>query len=288
MAWSRILPAERSRTESSERSKGSVYLRSCLHQFATSFSVARDRTKVIRNRQYPWGIPQQYLTEKERASIRLGNQCIKACLRMFRILDQYKVPYALENPASSKAWFIPQIQSHIRQQHIQFVTGDFCQFGTRWKKPTSFICGWCDPLDLTRLQRRCSGRGYCSRTGRPHVQLTGGHPSGVPMTKFAEPYPPPFALHYPIFSQPMFIQLIISLICELQFRKVWEEGQWTQKVIWNIFEAADTYFEKDGMMICEWCNLGSFTLTHVSNRPLLRPMPGLSRQMSAEKWVATA
>ena len=162
-----------------------------------------------------------------------------------RVLDQYKVPYVLENPASSKAWFIPQIQAHIRQQHIQFITNDFCQFGARWKKATSYICGHIDALDLARLQRRCSGRGYCSRTGRPHVQLTGSHPSGVPMTKFAEPYtPPPFALHYPMFSQPMFIQLIISLICELQFRKVWEEGQWTQKVIWNIFEAADIYLRR--------------------------------------------
>ena len=161
-----------------------------LAPVCTSFSVARDRTKVIRNRQYPWGIPQQYLTEKERASIRLGNQCFKACLRIMRVLDQYKVPYVLENPASSKAWFIPQIQAHIRQQHIQFITNDFCQFGARWKKATSYICGHIDALDLARLQRRCSGRGYCSRTGRPHVQLTGSHPSGVPMTKFAEPYPP--------------------------------------------------------------------------------------------------
>jgi len=40
----------------------------------TSFSVARDRTKVIRNRRYPWGIPKQYLTEAEKEKVDLGNK----------------------------------------------------------------------------------------------------------------------------------------------------------------------------------------------------------------------
>ena len=160
-----------------------------LAPVCTSFSVARDRTKVIRNRQYPWGIPREQLTERESESILLGNRCFRACLRFMRVLDEYKIPYILENPATSKAWYLPPIQSHIQKQHVQFITCDFCQFGTKWKKPTSFICGHVDPLDLTRLHRRCSGRGCCSRTGRPHVQLTGGHHTGIPMTKFAEPYP---------------------------------------------------------------------------------------------------
>ncbi len=160
-----------------------------LAPVCTSFSVARDRTKVIRNKQYPWGILREQLTEKEWQSILLGNRCFRACLRIMRILDQYRIPYILENPASSKAWFLPPVQSHIRQSHVQFITCDFCQFGARWKKPRSFICGHVDPLDLVRLGRRCSGRGCCSRTGRPHVQLTGSHHTGIPMTKFAEPYP---------------------------------------------------------------------------------------------------
>ena len=118
-----------------------------LAPVCTSFSVARDRTKVIRNKQYPWGILREQLTEKEWQSILLGNRCFRACLRIMRILDQYRIPYILENPASSKAWFLPPVQSHIRQSHVQFITCDFCQFGARWKKPRSFICGHVDPLD---------------------------------------------------------------------------------------------------------------------------------------------
>ena len=46
----------------------------------TSFSVARDRAKMIRNRCFPWGVPFCQLSDKEAASVRLGNACFRSCL----------------------------------------------------------------------------------------------------------------------------------------------------------------------------------------------------------------
>ncbi len=156
----------------------------------TSFSVARDRTKIIRNRQYPWGLPHHLLTEKERQSIILGNRCFKTCLKLMQLFDQYHIPYILENPATSKAWFLPQMLHHSQKPHIQMVRADFCQFGTPWKKPTLFMCGHLDSVDLHRLARTCSGpRGQCCRTQQPHFQLTGSCRDGRPWTRVAQPYP---------------------------------------------------------------------------------------------------
>ena len=116
----------------SEIKRGRV-LACMLAPVCTSFSVARDRTKVIRNRDYPWGIPFKYLSEKEQNSIVTGNKCFQACIKIMRWLDEAHVPYILENPSSSKAWYLPPILRHLKHPHVNFVKCCFCQFGTIWK-----------------------------------------------------------------------------------------------------------------------------------------------------------
>ena len=44
-----------------------------------SFSVARDRTKVIRTREFLWGLPDCFLTASEQEKIQLGNACLRTC-----------------------------------------------------------------------------------------------------------------------------------------------------------------------------------------------------------------
>lgn len=156
----------------------------------TSFSVARDRTKVIRNRRYPWGIPKQYLTEAEKEKVVLGNKVFKTCAKIIEELLIHGIPFILENPRSSKAWFLPVMQSLLTHPSIHYVVTDFCQWGTPWKKPTAFMVGNLDSLDSRRLEVRCSGpRGLCSRTGQRHFLLTGSNGKGVPYTRVAQPYP---------------------------------------------------------------------------------------------------
>lgn len=173
----------------SEAKRGRV-LACMMAPVCTSFSVARDRTKVIRNRQYPWGIPFHLLTEKERQSIILGNKCFRTCLKLMKVFDQLHIPYILKNPATSKAWFLPEMILHSQQSHIKMIRADFCQFNTPWKKPTLFMCANVDPIELHRLSKTCSGpRGQCSRTKAPHFLLSGSRRDGRPWTQIAQPYP---------------------------------------------------------------------------------------------------
>ena len=160
-----------------------------LAPVCTSFSVARDRAKVIRTRSHPWGIADHLLTEKEKASVQLGNACFKTCLRILKELDKYRIPYLLEDPATSKAWWLPDLALRLTQAHATVITADFCQFGAKWRKRTTFLAGHIQHDDLHRLQRVCTGKGgFCGRTGCKHWQLTGSS-GGVPWTKIAEPYP---------------------------------------------------------------------------------------------------
>ena len=154
----------------------------------SSFSVARDRTRVIRNRDYPWGIPD--LPEHEQNKIDVGNRCVFAALKIIKWLDAHGLPWILENPHSSKMWYLPPLIDLMNAGHTHVKVVDFCMYGTSWRKRTRLLCGNVDTVDLGRLCRRCCGKdGFCSRTNRRHVQLTGSHRSGIPMTLLAQPYP---------------------------------------------------------------------------------------------------
>ena len=60
----------------------------------TSFSRARDRTKVIRNHRFPWGIPRRFLSEKEYLSIRLGNTLFRACFAIIEECEKQQISLA--------------------------------------------------------------------------------------------------------------------------------------------------------------------------------------------------
>lgn len=154
----------------------------------TSFSRARDRTKVIRNHRYPWGIPRRFLSEHEVNSIRIGNAVFRSCFKIIDCCLQYNIPWILENPFSSRCWNLPRLRFLQGCNFIQAIHADFCQFNTAWKKPTLFLCFGIG--DEHRLARRCQGeKGLCSRTSKRHFLLTGSAPTGTPWTKVAEPYP---------------------------------------------------------------------------------------------------
>ena len=157
----------------------------------TSFSVARDRTKVIRSRVYPWGLPADQLTPAESEKVQEGNRCFEAAFELIQHFNKHRIPWILENPASSKCWFLDPIQQLLSHPSCNLITLDFCQFGTPWKKPTSLLCYNVDPQDLQRLQRRCRGSsGICSKTQKLHWQLSGTY-QGQNWTKIAQPYPVP-------------------------------------------------------------------------------------------------
>ena len=155
----------------------------------TTFSVARDRTKIIRSRRFPWGLPKRFLTSEEHQKVVVGNKCFQTCFELIDVLQKSQIPWILENPASSKCWFLPKMQQLMTSPACNLIITDFCQYNTRWRKRTALLTGNLDLQDCERLQRRCSGPvGWCSKTGCRHWQLTGSH-HGIPWTRIAQPYP---------------------------------------------------------------------------------------------------
>ena len=103
----------------------------------TSFSRARDRTKVIRSLRFPWGIPKRFLSEKEALSIKLGNACFRSCIQLIHVLNLYSIPWILENPWMSRCWQLPPIRQLLQKNSAFLCRGDFCQWGTNPELPIS-------------------------------------------------------------------------------------------------------------------------------------------------------
>ena len=160
----------------------------------SSFSPARDRARVIRTRDCPWGLPNLPLHEVHKLEV--GNACFRAAIKIIKWLDKHGIPWILENPSTSKAWLLPPLVQLEQANHTQSIVTDFCQFGTRWRKRTKLLVGNMDPDDIARCCRLCHGPpGGCSRTHKKHFQLTGSARNGVPWTRIAQPYPPQLCHH---------------------------------------------------------------------------------------------
>lgn len=68
----------------------------------TSFSRARDRTKVIRSSRFPLGIPRRFLSDHEASSIITGNAVFRACFKIIDECEASGIPWILENPLHSR------------------------------------------------------------------------------------------------------------------------------------------------------------------------------------------
>ena len=140
-----------------------------------------------RNNQHIWGLPNDQLSVADQERVRLGNATLRFSVSVVKLCLSYSIPCCLENPATSMLWNAPPLLALTRKGTLAI--SDYCQYGCPWRKRTK-VCTWkLDPESLPCL--KCRGRGgKCSRTGKPHVILTGVHPDKhVPWTKFAEPYP---------------------------------------------------------------------------------------------------
>ena len=126
----------------------------------SSFSVARDRAAVIRSRRFPWGLPLRFLSAIDKEKVAIGNACARSAISIIQALDSQGLPWCLENPHSSKIWYLPELQRLSQASHVQVCVVDFCQYNIRWKKPTRLMFGNLnlDLQDTERLQkRRCTG-----------------------------------------------------------------------------------------------------------------------------------
>ena len=145
-----------------------------------------------RTRADPWASTFAHETPYMVESVRIGNACMRAALRLIRIFERHRVPWILEHPRTSRAWWLEAFNKLQRLPHVELLFLDQCQYGTPWKKSTALLCSRIDCQQ--RLTKRCAGnkRNLCSRTQQPHIVLRGADPkSGRNWTSIASPYPPP-------------------------------------------------------------------------------------------------
>lgn len=153
----------------------------------TSFSVARRNDGIgpgpLRSDTHPMGLP--HLLPHDMKKVREGNLLLEFCYNLILECNRYNVPWALENPATSRCWLTPLLKKLSSSAH--FCILDFCQFGEPWKKQTAILH---NGVDLSTAQRLCIGGGkVCSRTGKKHLVLKGISPTGAFWTLVAQPYP---------------------------------------------------------------------------------------------------
>ena len=123
--------------------------------------------------------------------VRLGNATMRATVSIAAACIAQRVPFCVENPATSFLWLAPSMQWLARRQGVQLSRTDFCAFGTPWRKRTSLLHFG---LDASQFVRVCHRRGgLCEFSHKPHQILSGQCSTGTFWTKVAEAYPTGFA-----------------------------------------------------------------------------------------------
>ncbi len=140
----------------------------------------------IRDNNHLWGLPN--LSDKDQSKINVGNALLKFSAAVFRLCLSLNIPVVLENPLTSMLWQTPPVQHLLSHKHVFHEHTDFCQENKPFRKRTRFMFAH---TDIRHCCRHCTARrGVCSKSGKPHMQLSGPK-DGIFLTKWAEPYPLP-------------------------------------------------------------------------------------------------
>ena len=137
----------------------------------TTFPMARDRTEQIRSHKYPNGVPW-WLNDKGRLDLNSANEFMSGVYRLITTFMSHSVPFIVENPLSSRLWKLPFFAKLCESDRVHLRHCDQCQYGTQWRKATTFLCGNIDQEDSMQLQKRCHGK-TCSSSQLKHIQLDG-------------------------------------------------------------------------------------------------------------------
>jgi hypothetical protein len=167
-----------------------------LHTDCTTWSVASYSKgpgwfNSFRSQGNVWG-ELASLSPKAQEKVRQGNAHARFTARILEEIDgQPLAAGGVENPFGSVLWKLPELQALGQRSRTYQTTCHYCQYGTRWKKPTKlFFVGGKRALAPSKLCNQVGNR--CAKTKKPHLKLGNGrrHPaSGAVLTKLATEYP---------------------------------------------------------------------------------------------------
>ncbi len=128
------------------------------------------------------------LSDTDRKKVREGNFQYRSAVRIIRACVRLGIPGYLENPRGSRVFLTPGIQRLLREGLIWFCDFDQCQYGVPYQKTTRLLV-WGVPPEAFSLARCGGPRGFCSATGKRHIQLSGQNPDKTFRTQAAQTYP---------------------------------------------------------------------------------------------------
>ena len=154
-------------------------------------TCSRALRKPVRSHDYIYGLPN--LSPINQQKVDNANRCYQLAAKVAQALNKKQRPWIIENPHSSFMWHIPEIRDLFRLRGVRYVVIDQCMFGADWRKRTGLLCGNVEPEYFMDRACRTKRGGICSRTGKPHIHLTGKDSDGVCRTAKAATYPHDFA-----------------------------------------------------------------------------------------------
>ena len=153
----------------------------------TTFSIARrydGGPPPLRSKEFLTGVPG--LSFSDMQAVQLGTRFLEISLLWGALVLAQNGFFSLENPESSMLWLMPQIVDFVVHWCPVFAEVHMCQYGSKHKKPTSFMHA---PDFLAGLSRSCPG----STALHVHEELSGkvqlADGSWIYKTKLAQVYP---------------------------------------------------------------------------------------------------
>ncbi len=170
----------------------------CRTWSRASFSLGLGWLNSYRTTAHPWGDLDK-LSPEAKGLVLSGNEHVRFSIKVLeQAASQGNIVAGMENPMGSVIWRLPQVKALPERmpRQVFLATCDYCQYGVRWKKPTTIL--WVGVKRAMAPTKRCVMRpgARCSRTGRCHIKLGQGRldpKTGKPTTQVAEPYPPRLA-----------------------------------------------------------------------------------------------
>ena len=139
------------REDSSDRSIAAMW-RACTLECLVPHTALHVTQRFVQS-SFLGGIPD--LDSKSAKQISEANILTKFAVSIMRLCRSRGIPFTFENPTTSKIWKLPSIQDIAAKPHSRMHAFHMCQFGTRWRKPTT-VMSWRFP-ELDRIEQRCSG-----------------------------------------------------------------------------------------------------------------------------------
>jgi hypothetical protein len=143
------------------------------------------KPRALRSPQHVRGLPE--LSAVDRETLRVSNLLADRAGQLLRLARARQIPGGEENPNISYLWDFADRRKFLEDANTHAHVVDYCAFGRPFRARTRLVTFNMTVPSTEKLL--CKGRGICSFTNRPHLQLDGPAHSRGFMTRLKSEYP---------------------------------------------------------------------------------------------------